>query len=256
MQIYYARTYRHLEIDKKECLLFLSLFVLPLIVLLFFFYDEITYYMSYVAAYIIYMASGVRAEMVTASFVPGLGPIYYLVLPTVLPLKRFVVWNLVASLLAIWLCSIGPRKGRPIKIYLIITFIIHLITCIFFIFGSDVFLYTLADYSELYVYQELGIWITFTALMGLVMGLLGRGLILLRCITVLSILGYSLLFGTIRYTLFLWLLLKFSVIYMPIMYLALGAFFDFFYFVAIYALCTNKMIKLYNTKYKGVWTWA
>ena len=88
------------------------------------------------------------------------------------------------------------------------------------------------------------------------MGLLGRGGLLRRAFTVVFIMLYSFLFGFIRYVLFLWVLYRFSVLYMPLMFFALGPFFDFLYFVSIYSISTNGMIRIYESKMKGEWLWA
>ena len=43
---------------------------------------------------------------------------------------------------------------------------------------------------------------------------------------------------------------------MPVMFFALGPLFDFLYFVAIYAISVNGMIRIYDSKRKGEWLWA
>lgn len=255
-RIYFARTYRHLKINRPECLLFLFLFILPSLLLLLFFYDELTWLMAMGANHILQASEGLQAEIASGTFLPQLGPTYYLVLPTRQPDYPLILGNLAVSLCLVWLLSTGPRKGRPIAVYLSIILLIHIMACIFFLLGKDLLPYTIEDFSDLYVKQQIGIWITFLVLIGLVMGLLGRGGLLRRAFTVVFIMLYSFLFGFIRYVLFLWVLYRFSVLYMPLMFFALGPFFDFLYFVSIYSISTNGMIRIYESKMKGEWLWA
>ena len=255
-QIYFARTYRHLKANRAECALFLLLFILPCLVLLLLFYDELTWVMTNGAVWMIQQAGGPRAEISAGTFLPRLGPAYYAVLPTTQPDYSLILGNLAVCLGTVWVLSTGPRKGRPVAVYLSIMLLIHTMACAFFLLGKDLMPYTLEDFSDLYIKQQIGIWITFLVLIGLVMGVLGRGAILRRMLTVVSIMLYSFVFGFVRYVLFLWILYRFSVLYMPLMFFALGPFFDFLYFVAIYAISTNGVIRIYNTKKKGDWVWA
>lgn len=256
-QIYFARTYRHLHMNPKTCILFMLGFLLPSMILLLIFYDELTYIVCNVAARVIHEASGEVASISSDVFLPGLGPVYFLTLPTTaLPSYEMILCNLGVSLMVLWFLSSGPRKGRPVVIYLSITLMIHIISCVFFLLGRNLFPYTLTDYSELYIKQQVGIWVTFLLLIGLLMGILSHGTIVHRVVTVVGVMIYSLVFALVRYVLFLYVLTEFSVLYMPLMFFALGPFFDFSYFVAIYAISTNGMIRLYNSKRKGDWMWA
>lgn len=255
-QIYFFRTYRHWKIKRLTTVLFLLLFVLPLTILIFFFYDEMTWLLCKGAEWILRTGAKMEPEMLTSVFLPRLGEAYYLSLPTKLPGYGLILANLAVSLALIWVLCFGAKGQRPISIYLIITLFIHVISCAFFLLGRDLFPYTLADFSDLYIKQQIGIWITFLVLMGIIMGLLGRGGILRRVITVLSVMLYSFVFGFVRYVFFLWVLSAFSVLYMPIMFFALGPLFDFLYFVAVYAISTDRTIYIYQTKRKGEWEWA
>ena len=69
--------------------------------------------------------------------------------------------------------------------------------------------------------------------------------------TLLAIMLYSIVFGTVR------LLYRFSVIYMAFFYFMIGPMFDFLYLVMIYAVFVNRMIGVYDSrKGKGVWKWS
>ena len=255
-RIYFARTYRHLHLNALESALYLLLFLVPAMVLVFFFYDELTAWFCHAAAWLLNMAGAPEAKVTASVFLPRLGPVYSLELPTVLPGYGSIPINLVVSLLLLWLVSTGRRKGRPLSIYLSIILHLHMMACVFFLLGRDYFPYTTADYADLYIKQEVGIWIMFLLLMGLIMGVLGTGNIIRRILTVGCVMIYSVAFGVVRYALFLTILTRASVLYMPIMFFALGPVFDFLYFVAFYAMSTNRMIRTFDSKQKGEWAWA
>ena len=254
-QIYYTRTYRHLKLEPVPYIVFLLLLIVPAVILLCLFYDELTLAMTQGAAWVMHQAGGPEAEIGAGAFLPQLGPVYYLDFPTVLPPPVFVLGNLAVMLGVSWLLCTGWRKNRPISVYLLIVTFIHVISCVFFLLGPEQFPYTVADFSDLYMKQQVGIWITFLVLMGLVMGLV-RGSFFWRVLTVVTLMVYSLAFGFVRYVLFLAVLHFFSVLYMPLMFFALGPFFDFLYFVAIYAIATDGVIRRYDSRMKGEWLWA
>ena len=61
----------------------------------------------------------------------------------------------------------------------------------------------------------------------------------------------------VRYVIFIWLLYRFSVIYMAFFYFMIGPMFDFLYLVMIYAVFVNRMIGVYDSrKGKEVWKWS
>lgn len=255
-QIYYSRTYRHLQFNLKGCAVFFLIFILPMTVALLFFYDECVYAMCCCAAWFMQKAAGLTADLITTDFIPFLGPIYYLSYGNSLPGNANILINLAVTLLTVWFFSTGRRKGKPLSIYVEISLLVHAISCIFFLLSKEAFPYTLEDYSKLYVQQQAGLWLTFLVLMGLVQGVLGRGSILYRVGIVLLLMVYSFIFGTVRYGLFLWILSRCSVIYLPIMFFSLGPFFDFLYFVMIYAAGANHMILRYDQLHKEDWKWA
>ncbi len=255
-KIYYARTYRRLQFNTKGSILFGLLFVLPLTVLMFLCYDEVTMLMCRGAEWFLVNACGIAAERASAEFIPVLGPVYYLSLPTKLPGSGFILANLAVSLAIIGILSMGKFKGKPLSIYLDIISVVHIMACVFFFLGRNHFTYETRDYSQLYMQQQVGIWISFLVLMGVVEGVLGRGAIIYKVGTVVSVMLYSFLFGLIRYGLFLWILDSFSILYMPIMFFALGPFFDFMYFVMFYSISANRMIKKNNAKSSEDWRWT
>ena len=147
-------------------------------------------------------------------------------------------------------------KGKPVTIYLMLNLIVHLANCIYFIFAMDYFPYSATQFSELYMEQQMGIWITFIILTALVTGFLGNKGYVYRVIAFFAIMAYSFLFGTVRYIVFMFLVTRFSILYMAPMFFSFGPLFDFLYLVAIYSVFVNRMVKLYDSaEGRGEWRW-
>lgn len=255
-QIFYARTYRHLQFNLRSCLIYILLFVIPAVILLLFSYEIPAAWMCSAAEWFLDNTADLTAEILSCDFIPSLGAVSYLTFETTVPNLSFVLWNLAVTLLLVTLLNVRPLRGHPLSIFLNISLFVHTISCVFFLLAGNLFPYEAADYSKLYVQQQVSIWIAFLILMGLVEGILGRCSIFFRILITLSLLLYSFLFGTIRYCLFLWLLHQASVLYMPVMFFTLGPFFDFLYFVMIYAVSTESIIAKNEHEYQNEWDWA
>lgn len=105
--------------------------------------------------------------------------------------------------------------------------------------------------------QEIGIWVMFFVMTVMVTGIIGDRGVIYKLLTLLAIMLYSIVFGTVRYVIFIWLLYRFSVIYMAFFYFMIDPMFDFLYLVMIYAVFVNRMIGVYDSR-KGeeVWKWS
>ena len=76
-----------------------------------------------------------------------------------------------------------------------------------------------------------------------------------KMITMLATLVYSLVFGTVRYVVFLFIIGKISLLYMAILFFVLGPLVDFVYIVGIYSVYAARLAK----KIKGnftLWKWS
>lgn len=105
--------------------------------------------------------------------------------------------------------------------------------------------------------QEIGIWVMFFVMTVMVTGIIGDRAVIYKFLTLLAVMLYSIVFGIVRYVIFIWLLYRFSVIYMAFFYFMIGPMFDFLYLVMIYAVFVNRMIGVYDSrKGKEVWKWS
>lgn len=256
-EIFLSRTYRRLKMDYISGNLYFFLFVIPCVLLLLFSYTQISQWICSFVLMILSkttLLSGLTIEY--SDFLPYFGGVYFLHLPEKLPTMEFLLVNVIISLVLCVVFLTGRRKGHPISIYFLMTLFIHLISIQFFIFAPDYFPYTNTNFSELYMKQQVGIWLSFMVLIGIITGLLGVGFIFRRIVTFLSIIGYSFLYGIIRYIVFSYILTSFSALYMAILFFSLGAFFDFLYLVLIYGFYVEKTIIATESQEGRYWRWS
>ncbi len=256
-KIYYPRTYRKMQFDIKESLIFGGIIVLPVLILY-------LCYMENLIKGIVKLAYWVLSQVIEKEYIQiqrteysAFWTIEYLELPTTYPAFHEQCVNLLVCL-ALWvLMKCFRKKGSPMAIFSLYCIYVHGANCIYFLCTSGTFPYTIGDYSELYLKQQIGIWLMFIIMAGLVFGCLGRSLLRYKIVTFLGICIYSLVFGAARYIFFLFLLFRFSVIYMAVLFFVIGPMVDFVYFVMIYAAFMNKMTKEYaKSDKKGEWKWS
>ena len=253
----YSRTYRRIKADKTACAVYVIILTLLAILLVWLFIGDLTGIVSgfckdVLEKYVPSIHVSIKSE--THHF---FGTIHYVSVPSVYPEMRFCLINAGCTLALILFCIFMPWRGRPLGIYLIMSATVHLINSLWFVFAGDYFPYTLTVYSKLYIFQEIGIWIMFFIMTVCVTGIVGNKGLLCKLATLCAVMLYSIVFGAVRYVVFLYLLHRFSMIYMALFYFMLGPMFDFLYLVMIYAVFVNRMIRIYDArKGKGEWKWS
>lgn len=253
----YTRTYRRIKADKKRCFLYIAILLLLAFFLLWGCTGNLTRFICKFCVDILKknvpgMPLGIRSEIY-----PLFGKISYLSSGTVYPGIQVSLINAAISFAGILLLSGLPWKGRPLAIYLIFAGSVHFVNSLWFVFGGKYFPYTLTIYSKLYILQEIGIWVMFFVMTVVVTGIMGDRGLLYKLLTLAAVMLYSIVFGTVRYLVFVYLLYRFSLIYMALFYFMIGPMFDFLYLVMIYAMFINRMIRLYDSrKGREVWKWS
>ena len=256
-RIYYARTYRRIKLDMKISILFTCLLMIPSLVVFILNIDTITQKLAQISTWVLSQVFPAESISVIHSHYSIFGTMQYVELPTTYPEFSTVCFNLVLCFGIYLLMRLFKQTGKPMGIFLLYTLLVHVVNCVFFVFGGEEFPYTLGGYSDLYIKQQIGIWIMFIILASLVVGFIGKKMYGYKILTFLGIMLYSMVYGGIRYIVFLFFLHKFSVLYMALMFFVIGPMFDFSYFVAIYAIFINKIIKEYDFgKKKGEWKWS
>ncbi|MEG0962105.1 MAG: hypothetical protein RR139_00450 [Lachnospiraceae bacterium] len=254
--IYYARTYRHLQISAKQVFPYFVFFVLPCVILYLLFYSKISWYLAQ-KAYDFLSAVIPTAQMsiTKGEFLPFFGDVYSVQLPGTMPSVSFILINILVSLLLILICTRMKGASKAVAVFSIISLSTHLVSCFYFLFWGTNFPYTLSDYSDLYMKQQIGIWLLFMLVSGMATGLtVNSGF--KKHLAFLATMIYSFVFGCIRYVGFLFLLYKASSLYMAALFFVLGPFFDFLYLVCIYSYFIKRVIIGYGEREKGVdWQW-
>lgn len=256
-KIFYSRQYRHLEFDKGKTIIYLLLVFIPAFIILLLNISNISRVMSYLGVKVLgRYFPGIPMQIVNSK-IGFLGPVEYVDLPTIYPEISFTFINLIVTIGLLLFINIGRKRGKIASIFLTISLVTHLVNCIYFIFASNYFPYSTFQYSDLYMKQQIGIWVVFIILTGFLTASMGSKGLIYKIIAFLGTMTYSLVFGIIRYILFLYILQRFSVLYMSLMFFIFGPFFDFLYLVGIYSVFTNKMISLYESENgRDEWRWS
>lgn len=252
-QIQYSRTYRYIKFNKINMFLGIFLCILPLCLLVVFYYTEITLFISRIAMHVLnplFMENVLSIE--TAEFIIWLGPVHYLSLPGKFPSIGFIWLNLFVTLVSLFLLS-TVVKTRPLTIFLSISLWVHVCSAVFFTFFSEYFPYDATEYSGLYIKQQVGIYFFIPIIIGVALIMLPVNFFK-AWLTIAFCALYSFIFGIVRYITFMFILSKISIIYMASLFFSFGPFIDFLYLVCIYSLvASNTAVELKRNK--GVWRW-
>lgn len=231
--------------------------VVPCVVLFVWNIEGITKWMSEFAISVLSETAPGTSLYIREDAFSILATIKFVDLPTIYPSESVSLINFAISLGIAIFCNTGSRQGKPVPIYMTIMATIHTINSVYFIFASNYFPYTVFEYSNLYIKQQIGIWLAFIVMMGLVTALQGKIGWLYRIGSFAAVMAYSFVFGIIRYVAFLYIIQQYSVIYMAMMFFVLGPFFDFLYLVWIYGIFMDKVIILQDSdKGREDWQWS
>lgn len=256
-KIFYTRTYRRMKLNLKQSLIFVGVAVLPVLLIFLIYLEKLIQGVIKLSRWVLSQVIPVNTIKILSADYSGIWTIEYIDLPTKYPQFLTVLLHLTVCMVILAIMNWLRKTGRPMAIFLLYCMFIHVVNCVFFLFALDALPYTIGDYSELYLKQQIGIWIMFIVMAGVVLGSWGSAAIGYRIAAFAGICAYSLLFGTVRYILFLFILYRFSVIYMAIMFFVIGPMVDFAYFVMIYAAFMNKMTQQYESGNKrGEWGWS
>lgn len=256
-QIYYARTYRRLQIRLSAALMFVGFVIMTSVFLFVFNIHHLTDLLTGIATRILSEVIPTGMIQICTADASVFGQITYISLPAADVDQKVIGINLIVCVVGMVLMRLFRKSGTPVAVFALFAVLTHLVSCVFFWFAGSHFPYTLGQYSELYVKQQIGIWLIFFVLSGLVITLIGEGDYPYKFLMLASIMSYSFVFGTVRYILFLYLLHIGSLLYMAILFFVFGPMFDFSYLVAFYAVFMNKKIKEYEYgKKRSAWKWS
>lgn len=252
----YPRTYRHLKNSYiKSGIYLMFLVVLPLFFMTKYL-GEFTGVLSNFVAYVLNIVTPESSARVATTTFSFLGNISYINLDLLVSKPSFLIAQIIVSSALLVFLFTGDRAGIPFNMFCFFELMGYLINCIFFLLKPHGFPYGIHDFSQLYVKQQLGIWLAFIVIYGISTAFLGDKGYVYKVISTLLFGLYSFVFGIVRYIVFLYLLSNYSMLYMYVMYFTLGPLFDFLYLVEFYGILVNKLIKIYDsTKGKRYWEW-
>jgi len=249
--IMYHRSYRKLAGSLASFWLQFLFCVVPLCAITAFFYPQITAAISKGAKTA--LAPFFAAETLQVMETPHvLGNYSFLQLPTDFPTALFALNNAVVCILLILVLS-QINVARPVMFCINLTALVHLTASLFFYFWPDHFPYETGYYSQLYMVQEISIWFFMPIIIGLATLPLPASFPA-KVITMVLTYIYSVLFGMLRYIVFLFLLSKFSLLYMPMFFFVFGPLVDFVYIVAIYSAFVARLANKVKGDY-ALWKW-
>jgi hypothetical protein len=249
--IYYHRAYRKITGSGWLFLFELAIVSLPLSLFILFIYPSITEQMSRITQAVLssyYIPDSIK--VIGQSFI--LGDVSLVSIRGTHPSALTSFVNFIISLALIVFLPYAKR-GKNIAIFIIFLAAINLVSALFFTLIPLEFPYSGTDFSELYVKTEISMWLFIPFILGMALLPLPAPILPKFLLIVLALI-YSVIFGTLRYIIFLFIISKFSVIYMALLFFAFGPLIDFVYIVGIYCFYTSKLAK--NLKgSENVWKW-
>lgn len=251
--INYHRSYRKLPGTFKSFFFQFIFFSVPLVVITAYYYPQITFYLCSIVKYILepfYYPDTIKIW--EKEYITQIGALYYLSVPGSYPSALLSLLSTIISGVALIVLP-KIQRWKPLIIFLIIILTVHFISSLFFLFLPGKFPYNVADYSQLYMIQEISIWFFVPVLMGMAILPLPAGIVS-KAVVLLFTYIYSFVFGTIRYAVFLYVLSKISMIYMGVLFFALGPLVDFIYIVGIYSFYLNRLANKLAGDYV-IWKW-
>ncbi|WP_187470417.1 hypothetical protein [Dictyoglomus thermophilum] len=245
----YHRSYRKFNYTIKSIILIFLTIVLPLEIITLSFYPKITLFMCEFTKSSLAHFQDIKIVKSENGMFKN---IYLLDIAGKYPSLIFSIIIFFLSLFGIFISKF--IKAKPIQLWIIFIFFLILISSIFFILFPSRFPYDIKTFSELYMNTQIGTWITVPIIMGMALAPIPYTSISKSIIIIITFL-YSLIFGVIRYTFFIHILLRFTYIFSLPLYFTLGPFIDFTYIVGFYSfysgIIANKLQKIRET-----WKWV
>ena len=167
------------------------------------------------------------------------------------PQLTFAVFIL--SVLVIFIAT-RIRVPKPVAIWVIFVCLVNLVSALFFTLFPAYFPYTIHHFSELFVKTEISIWLFVPVIMEASLLPLPSSKIA-KFTAILFSLLYAVTFGVVRFVLFVVILVRFSYIFMAVLFFCFGPFIDFIVVVGVYSFYVSLISKKINQDLR-VWNWS
>ncbi|MCM2268386.1 MAG: hypothetical protein NDI60_11520 [Elusimicrobiales bacterium] len=252
-KIFLHRSYRKLATVTPWLLLKESLLLaLPFVLLIAFFYPQLTLAISQLAYKILVIA--VPPEHLGIAEVPSyINPLYGLIIPDRFPSVGFSLAVMGVSVLATVLAWGGRQLAKPIGSWVVFICVINFISAAYFVIMPERFPYTGSMFSGLYLQTMLTVWLLIPVV--LVLSLLPMpGRLPGKFLLIATAMAYSILFGTVRFAFFMLVLYRYSLLFMPAMIFAVGPLLDFIFVVGFYSFYVSRVsLKIQGSE--KTWYW-
>lgn len=254
--INYSRDYRHLNRSLAGYIIQSVVALGVLITGYLLIYSKFSYYISEFAAFILNKISGSETGIREMDYLPKLGGVYCVTMEGNSPSFSFSLISLIMTLILLVVFTQIKSKKKPVMIFVSIALFIHLVSSAYFlIFGADRFPYSLNDFSELYMKQQIIIW-----LMIMVVYIFSTSLIThvvwLRIITFIMLAFISVIFGIVRYIVYMVILAKCTLLFMAVLYFMFGILIDMMIMVGVYSIFMKKASEKFNNRAEvNLWKW-
>jgi len=146
------------------------------------------------------------------------------------------------------------RIPNPIAIWVIFVCLVNIVSVLFFTFLPAFFPYTIQHFAELFMKTEITIWLFVPVIMEASLLPLPSSKISKFMAILFSVL-YAVAFGVVRYVLFVQILVKFSYIFMAVLFFCFGPFIDFIVVVGVYSFYVSLISNKINQDLR-VWNWS
>jgi len=231
--------------------------VIPAAILIIIYYTQITLGISQIVRHFLEPIVGEgNVKIINGDFLTSTKGIYFLALPNSMPSRLFSGINLIVTLVLLGFFIYKAKKNSLISFFFLMVMVVHFVSSMFFLIAPQFFPYDITVFSELYIEQQISIWLVLVLFAGLIFGTTGSPNIFTKIGYFLLLSVYSAVFGILRYFVFLVILYQASVIYMGVMFFILGPLFDFLYLVGIYVFYIYRsMRQLSDIKEINRWQW-
>ncbi len=232
--IYYHRAYRKEPFSKKN-VFWESIGLLLPVLLVLFFYPTVTLYICKFSAFILskYFIVG-NIHVLKRSYI--FFGLYIVSMHSILHSPLFYLLFFIFSFLAlvVMLLFIKTQIFKPVFLYLMYILLINAVSSAFFVLAPFKFPYDFTTFSDLYMKTEVAIWFFIPVILAIALIPIPSNFFY-KILVIITALIYSVMFAVVRYILFLYILQKFSFVFMATLFFAFGPLVDFIYIVGIYS---------------------
>lgn len=227
--------------------------VVPLVVLVFMFYQEISYFNCINAKQI--LKAVIPADLIEIRRQEFLDSSISLIsMPAAYPTTRFSFINVLLAVSGMTILPAIKRIPRSLGIAGAFVCFIHLCSSVFFLTMPDKFPYSVETFSGLYMKTEISMWFIVPLLLQLCLLPIPMPK-LTKFMLNLLVLFLLIVLSVFRYLVFLYVLNRFSLIFMADMFFVFGALINFLYVVTLYSIFFASLSRQFKTKHQ-VWKWS